>query len=130
MAASLNRRLGQVLVDLFMDKARNVIEQVLHSYPQERERLRPYIDRIKAFSNDCGCAMGAAFMVGALILLFAYGFLLNGFGGSHLLAGVLGGIAFVFCASIAGKLTGIGLARIRLGLLRRRLRIMYKLKGD
>ncbi len=110
-------------------KARHTLERLLHSFPEERESLRPYVDRAKAYSNECGCSMGGAFMVGSLGLLILYGLLFNGFGRGNLLTDALWGTAFVFGAGIVGKLTGIGIARIRLAMLYRHLRIRYHMEG-
>jgi hypothetical protein len=91
--------------------------------------LRPYVERAAAYSNECGCGMGGAFLIGSIGVLFLYGFFFKGFGGDNLLTEALCGIAFVFTASIVGKLTGIGIARIRLALLYRHLRVKYELEG-
>jgi hypothetical protein len=74
--------------------------------------------------------MGGAFVVGALGFLILYGFLFNGFAGRGLLTGTLWGTALIFTAGVAGKLTGIGIARLRLCLLYRYLRMKYQTKGD
>ncbi|MGH7497792.1 MAG: hypothetical protein ACREL3_02960 [Gemmatimonadales bacterium] len=113
-----------------MPKARSTLEHLLHSFPEERENLRPYVDRAKAFSNECGCSMGGAFMVGALGLVVVYGVLFDGFAGHSRLTDLLGGAVLVCSAGIIGKLTGVGVARIRLALLYRDLRIRYVLEGD
>ncbi len=112
-----------------MHKARHTLEGLLHSFPEERESLRPYVDRAKAYSNECGCSMGGAFLLGSLGLLILYCFLFNGFGRGNLLTDALWGTAFVFSAGIVGKLTGIGIARIRLALLYRHLVVKYQMKG-
>ena len=41
-----------------------------------------------------------------------------------------GGAALVFGAGILGKIIGIAIARIRLGLLYRELRIRFSAEGD
>lgn len=113
-----------------MRQAIPTFEQLSRSFPEERESLRRYLERAKAYGNECGCSMGAAWLVGSLGLLIVYGVFFHGFGKGHLMAGAFWGTAFVFAASLAGKLTGIGLARIRLALLLRHLRIHYPVKGE
>lgn len=109
--------------------APQVLEQLLRSLPEERESLRPYVERAEAYSNECGCSMGGAFLAGSLGLLILYSFLFNVIGRGGVLAAALWGTAFVFGASIAGKATGIAIARIRLALLIRRLRNRYQSGG-
>jgi VIT1/CCC1 family predicted Fe2+/Mn2+ transporter len=111
-------------------RAGDTLELLLYSFPEERQRLRPYVDRAEAYRNECGCSMGGAFLLGSLGLLILYAFLFEGFAGSNVLNGVLRASAFVFGAAVAGKLTGIGIARIRLALLYRQLRITYNVEGN
>lgn len=103
------------------------LEQLLHSIPEDRDTLRPYFERAKSYSNECGCSMSAAFLAVSFGLLILYGFVSDGFGGANLLTVVLASSAFVFTASVIGKLTGIGIARLRLALLYRRLSVKYQI---
>lgn len=111
-----------------LQNTENIFDYLLQSHPEERENLRPYLDRAKAYRNDCGCSMGGAFLLGALVLLGFHGFLFQGFERVGWLPEVLWGIAFIFCAGVVGKLIGIGIARIRLALLHRQLRLTYSVK--
>jgi hypothetical protein len=113
-----------------MNNTENILEQLLHSFPEERENLLPYVARVKVYKNECGCSMSGAFLVGSFCLLILFGFLFNGFEGGYLMTNALRGTAFVFGAGIVGKLTGIGIARFRLTLLYRHLRARYHLKGS
>ena len=106
-----------------------LLEFLLRSFPEERQRLRPYVDRAEAYHHECGCSMGGAFLVGSLGLLMLYAVFFDGFAGSSVLNGVVRASAFVLGATVAGKLTGIGIARIRLALLYRHLRIKYDVEG-
>jgi hypothetical protein len=112
-----------------MNKTENIIERLLHSFPEERENLLQYVDRVKAYENECGCSMSGAFLAASFALLILYGFLFKGFEGGYLITNALKGTAFVLGAGIAGKLTGIGIARFRLSLLYRHLRIRYHVEG-
>jgi hypothetical protein len=113
-----------------MHKTKNLLEGLLHSFPEERETLLRHVDRAKAYKNECGCSMSGAFLVGSLGFLILYGFLFSALDGRHLVTNALWGTAFVFGAGIVGKLTGIGIARLRLALLYRHLRITYHVEGS
>ena len=107
-----------------MRRSESVLDRLLHSRPQERERLRPYVDRAKALRSECGCSMGGAFMMTALVLVVrAVAFAEPG--GTTLVGRALRGVAIVFAAGGAGKLLGIGIARARLAWLYRQLRVRY-----
>jgi hypothetical protein len=71
--------------------------------------------RAAAYSRDCGCAMGAAFLVGSTLLATVYFTLVGGLSVQTAGAGLL----FVLLAALAGKASGLGLAAIKLALLRR-----------
>jgi hypothetical protein len=71
--------------------------------------------RAAKYGRACGCSAGAAFLVASVLLSAAY----FAAGGE---LGVRSGFAcvvLVFVATLAGKLVGISLATLRLGLLRR-----------
>ena len=68
--------------------------------------------------------MGGAFAAASLVVLVLYA-LLNGFSGRNPVTLALGGVSLLFSAGVLGKLTGIGIARLRLQLLYRRLRLEY-----
>jgi hypothetical protein len=67
--------------------------------------------------------------VGSVAFLILHRFFFNRLGRISL-KGVLAGTVFVFGAGIVGKLTGIGIARIRLVILYRQLRIRYRVEGE
>ena len=110
-----------------MRQASQTLDRLLHSFPEERENLRPYVDRAKAYSNECGCTMGGAFSVAALALVIVH-FLLNGLFKGSVLSEIVWGTTFVFGASIVGKTLGITIARIRLALLYRQLQTLYQVE--
>jgi hypothetical protein len=111
-----------------MSRATLALEQLLRSHPEERESLRPYVDRAKAYSNECGCSMGGAFLVASLGVL-VYGVLSGQLSRTDLAGTILEGAAFVFAAGIVGKLVGIGIARIRLQRMYRELTARYFVEG-
>ena len=105
------------------------LERLLHSIPEERDTLRPYFERAKSYSTDCGCSMSAAFLAVSFGLLIIYGFVSDGFRGANLLTVVLASTGFVFTSGVVGKLTGIGIARLRLALMYRQLSAKYRSAG-
>lgn len=113
-----------------MYQSTNILERLLRSFPEERESLRPYVDRATSYGNECGCSMGGAFLVVSLALVILYVFLFNKLDKANLIADVVLGTAFVFIAGIVGKLAGIFIARIRLAMLYRHLRIRYRVEGE
>ena len=79
-----------------------------------KETARACIARL---GNECGCAMGGAFLIAASLLFAAYAVLFGELGVRLVVLGVV----FVFVASMLGKLTGILIAVARLVVIRRRL---------
>jgi hypothetical protein len=71
---------------------------------------------IRRYQSACGCELGFAFMVGAMILFLVY---FNFAAVSWSTGGsVLRGFAWVVAMSTAGKLIGLGYAQVRLRMLR------------
>lgn len=95
------------------------------TFPAERETLRAYVDRAKAYRNDCGCTLGGIFVVVTLAILILYGFGYRRLSVGHLLLDAVWATACLCSAALLGKMMGIGLARIRLMLLGRELRSRY-----
>jgi FtsH-binding integral membrane protein len=112
-----------------MNKASLRIEQLLESFPREREEILVYVNRTKKYANECGCSLGATFLATATGVVIVYAFYFNRFGVSGIGRIILWGIPFVLAASIVGKLIGIGVARIRLVLLYRHVIAKYHLEG-
>lgn len=71
---------------------------------------------IRRYKSACGCELGFAFMVGAMVLFFIY---INFAAVSWSTRGsVLRGFVWVVAISTAGKLIGLGYAQVRLRMLR------------
>jgi len=82
--------------------------------PAERADVQT---RMARYNRDCGCAMGGAFTVAALLTAAVYIVVTARFA-----IGVIGaGIGFVVVCSLLGKALGLVVASVRLGLLRRSL---------
>ena len=109
-----------------MSRTESVLDQLLRSRPDERERFLPYVQRAKALHGECGCSLGGAFALTALLALVVdrlrFGVVLQG----GLIRSLLLGAALVFAAGLTGKLIGVGVARLRLALLYRHLRAQYE----
>jgi hypothetical protein len=95
------------------------------AFPGEHDTLRPYVDRAKSYRNDCGCAAGGFFVAVTIVTLIFYGIAYRGYYVDHWLAGLISAAAYLFGAAFAGKMLGIGLARVRLVLLGHELRRRY-----
>ena len=109
--------------------ASEFLNRLWTSLPAERETLRRYAARAKSYRNECGCAMGGAFIAVTLTALILYGLVYRGFSWDHWLIDLVSATACLFGASILGKMLGIGLARIRLILLGRELHRRYRGTG-
>lgn len=106
------------------------IENLLNSSTHDREEILLYVNRVKKYSSECGCSLGATFLMASIGVFIIYLFLSNGFGVANLLNQLLLGIFFIFTSSIVGKLIGIGMARIRLALLYKYLIARYQIQGE
>jgi hypothetical protein len=98
-------------------KALETIDQILARLPDGQPDSAAVRARAARHATDCGCAMGAAFLVAAVLIAAAY---FVWYRTPHP-GSVLIGAAGVFLAAIAGKLVGLLLAAIRLALLKRKL---------
>jgi hypothetical protein len=106
-----------------------ILENLLRLRPQDRDTLHRYVQRAKVYRNECGCAMSGVFLVAASAFL-AFDFLwFRGPVHDGLILQLFAGAAFVFGSAVVGKLTGKGIARLRLALLYRDLRIRFPLEG-
>jgi len=80
----------------------------------EKARVR---GRARRYAHACGCALGGAFSVFALLACLA-SLVVNG--GAIAMGHPLGATG-VFCAGLLGKAIGVGWARTRIRLLHRSL---------
>jgi hypothetical protein len=100
---------------------RRAIDALLARLPADDPERATLQARAVAYSAECGCKLGATFLAGALVLAVVY---LALAGPGLLTCGVA--LAFVFIATIVGKLIGLLVASVKLSFLRwslsRRLR--------
>jgi hypothetical protein len=103
------------------------LSEVLRLTEHARSRVtvernaEPRIDELRArlasLAGECGCTTGGIFLAIAFVVAVLY-FLVRG--GLGLQTG-LAALGLIFLASVAGKLVGLGAARIRIIRLRRML---------
>jgi hypothetical protein len=93
------------------------IDWLLRQVERDDPQRADYQRRAIAYQSDCGCSMGAAFMVGSILgvaIAFTVDYRISVF------RGVLA-VVTVLLATAVGKAVGLALARLRLVLLRRRI---------
>lgn len=112
-----------------MDPSLN-FTQILRAYPEREDEIMRDSTRIKKLSTECGCSLGAWFMLAAFGFLSVHTvfFYTPQFPGIVLDLAV--GLLIVFAAGILGKATGIGLAKWRLAALIKKLHANYPILGD
>jgi hypothetical protein len=71
--------------------------------------------RAARYGRACGCSAGAFFLTAATLLVAAY----FAFAGDLGVLSALAGLGVVVAATIVGKLVGMSLATLRMGMLRR-----------
>ena len=91
------------------------VDAMLARIPTDDPELESLRSRADRYGTDCGCAMGAVFLVSALVLALLYTF----FVGDLSLSTGVGAVAFTVIAAPLGKLVGLATASLRLSLLRR-----------
>jgi hypothetical protein len=99
------------------------IDWLLRQFPSDDPQRASYQKRAIAYQSDCGCSMGAAFMVGS-ILGVAIAFAVD-----HRIAlvRIVLAMATVLLATAVGKAVGLAVARLRLALLRRKIAVHLRL---
>ena len=106
------------------------MDNLLGSLPHDSEEKRFYASRVKKYGMECGCSLGAKFLIASTGMFIVYFSLSNHFGIANLFKEILLGMFFIFTSSVAGKLIGIGMARIRLALLYKYLIAKYPVRGE
>ncbi len=106
-----------------MPEQARALHQLLQTFPEQRQHLLAQLGRIQALASECGCAMGAIFALAAIALLAGWAIRVDGFSVGRWLLVTPAAAAFVLLSGATGKLLGIGVARLRLAALNRRLRL-------
>lgn len=96
---------------------KRTINSVLNAIPDNEIDRGRYAEKIKKYSTECGCRMGAAFLFAAAGISFYWLFFHIGWENIHLLQFTWQGCLFIFSSALLGKALGIGIARIKLFIL-------------
>ena len=91
------------------------IDALLAQMPDDDPQKEEFQRRAIAYHRDCGCAMGAAFMVAAAVLVVLDLLFLDRFSLGHALVGIVA----VCVAAAVGKAFGLGVTAVKLLVLRR-----------
>lgn len=100
-----------------MGKLNDVEKMLLHSLPEGSEEKVHLVTKIRKYRNECGCSMGARFLVAATFATILYWAVLSNGVRVNILWSVLASLLFIFLSAVIGKLTGLSIARFRLGML-------------
>ncbi len=102
------------------------IDKILEGIPNDNEEKIKYIIKIKKYSNECGCAWGANFLMISVLGLIVY--LLFYYNWSNVNPFKLGltSMISIFICACTGKMIGIAIAKIKLNLLYKLLINTYK----
>lgn len=113
----------------FVGGESDILETLLRSRPQDLDIFHSYVRRAKSYRNECGCAMSGIFLLAASLLLVFDFLWLRGPTNGGLIFQLFAGAAIIFGSAVIGKLIGMGIARLRLALLYRELRIRFEPEG-
>jgi hypothetical protein len=107
-----------------MATRRPPLNRLIELFPDDREQLVAVANRAARLSQACGCTEGAIAMTIALAIAGLY-YLWAGRSGGGVRISALWALPFVLAASGIGKLIGIGVARLRLAVIYRRVYAKY-----
>jgi len=102
------------------------VNSVLSAIPDSEIDRDYYVGKIKKYSTECGCSMGAVFLFAAAGISLYWLFIHVGWKNIHLLNFLWQGCLFVFLSALLGKALGITIARIKLRMLYYSLIKKYK----
>jgi VIT1/CCC1 family predicted Fe2+/Mn2+ transporter len=111
-----------------MTHASHLVDVLLAQMPADHPERPALQARAIEYSQDCGCSMGGYFLAGAAAFAIIYFAIFGGFSFRTAVASAV----LVLLAAVAGKLTGLLIARLRLTLLRRSIarRIQHHKESD
>lgn len=102
------------------------IEKYLGELPDHELAKSYYVEKIKKYSNECGCSHGAIFLTAAVILIVFYASFVESVNINIYSASIA--LAFIIFSSFLGKLIGIGIAKVKLILLYQSVKLKANLK--
>ena len=108
-----------------MATRRPSLNRLIELFPEDREQLVAIASRTARLSQACGCTEGAIAMTIAIAIAGAYYLSAGRFAGAGVRVSQLWALPFVVAASGIGKLIGIGIARLRLVVIYRRVHAKY-----
>jgi hypothetical protein len=106
------------------------LPRALNAYPDHTTHILQETERIQQLREECGCSMGAKFMISSFAFLGIFFLFFAELTFPNVLIDIVFGLLFVFIASAVGKIIGIGLAKLRLAGLYRSLKASYPLGGE
>lgn len=95
-----------------LGKIKGEINLLLNTIPDTQVDRGYYTEKVRKYSNACGCDTGAAFLFASLIF---YAF--REWDKESLLKFIVNGFVFIFLFAFLGKIVGLGIARIKLVML-------------
>jgi len=104
--------------------------RMVNAYPEHTSHILQEMERVKQLSVECGCSMGAKFMLASAVIVGIYLVFFGKFMFPQILVDVLIGFIIIFISSAAGKVLGIGLAKLRLAQLYRSLQARYPIERE
>ena len=99
------------------------------AYPEHGSHILEDVEKIKELSAECGCSMGAKFMLLSIGVVGIYFGFLGEIVFPRILAEILISFIIIFVSSAVGKILGIGLANIRLAQRYRSLKSRYPIQA-
>lgn len=102
------------------------IEKILGSIPNDNEEKIRYVEKIKKYSNECGCSWGANFLMAAIGGTIVYLLFYYDWRNANPVKLILTAALSIFICAGAGKVIGIAIAKIKLKLLYKSLINKYK----
>jgi hypothetical protein len=106
------------------------LPRALNAYPDHTTHILQETERIKQLRDECGCLMGAKFMLASFGIVGIYFVFFSEFIFPNVLVDILFGLLIIFISSAVGKIIGIGLAKLRLAQLYKSLQARYPLRGE
>jgi hypothetical protein len=98
----------------FKERTVLAVDALLAQMPAGEADRATLQGRARAYSQECGCAMGALFLTAALALALIHLATAADLG----VGSVVASVVLIFIASALGKATGLALAALKLALLR------------
>ena len=96
---------------------KKTINSLLNAIADDEIDRARYAEKIKKYSTECGCSMGAAFLFASAGISGYWFFIHVGWKNIHLFQFAWQGALFILVSALMGKGLGIGIARIKLLIL-------------